>query len=626
MPDLVSGRGASRFVVTTPSRRVIESEVVGGARQNLLQQAASLLPDHQALTDTLLEYDLPMADRQAAQGRLDQMTQSYLQNYGADPFYAFTQEGRRTARRMQQVVHDPNLKFAQDLKKQNDKELDKAQQEGVLDKILVSSNGIGVIRDGKKMFVQTPQEGDSVLTVNDEYRHLNEVLGYKGGKYVVPLRSFDKAMQSVRTAFSSIGSNEWKKENIDPDSLLSSMTSGKSNQRQVDQAADLLINKGGLSNEDWNTLKSEYLSSVGSGQVSGEFSDKAAKKAVVEMVLTQARAQTATSSGVTYDENPFLKAKQKGLDKAPTISGLERGFYGLNGVRPRLEVTPNGTIAMTNTARKVGAELFQTSTNEVYREDLGQKVASHRLKDLPLLADSQEVIYANAIKDGKKAKNGEFLRLPADAYREAIIADGSTGEEDTPAFVTMPVGPDGNPLPYDVASRLVSAVAAGAKIPQEYRKYVSYDEQGQPSIAQGQFVDAVAYIPKQRSIWGSEINANASSEMLEDHGYQMGYQKPDQDYINTHSGRNTDIIRNTSDFGFNLEDGYYKVRIKTPVPSYFKIRGAGGEKVHTQLEDTHIDTGDFNKQSVPINPSLLDDNAFLPNLKTQGTKKFSQLK
>jgi hypothetical protein len=632
---LISGRGTSRFVVDTPSRALIKAEGLmqqsadrGAMRQNLLQQAASLLPDYQTLSDTLLEYDLPFADAQRVRGQLDGMTSAYMDAYGRDPFYAFTQEGRSMAKRMQKLVTQPELKMAQDLKKQNDKELDKALQEGVLDKVLVNAEGIAVLRNGRKQYVQKPLETDQILTVHDEYRYLNEVQGSAGGKYVVPMRSFDKAMQSVRNAFDKIGDTQWKQENIDPNGLLSSITSGKSNEKQISQAVDMLINKGGLSNEDWNTLKSEYLSSVASGQLQGEFTDSAAKRSVIEMVLSNAKKNVSTDAATTYDENPFIKAKKNAIDieKGATLSGIERGFYGMNGTRPRAQVTPQGVVAANN-ARKIGAELFQTSTQEVYIDELGNRFKSHKIKDIPLTADAQETIYALAVKDGKTAKSGEFMRLPADIYRHGVIADGTTGEEDAPAFTSEYVGPDGKLIPYNVAQKILTIIERGdSKIPQEYRKYVTPDETGKPTLNVAQFMDAAVYVPKQRSVFGSSVDTSASTTMLEEHGYEMGYDKNSQDYINQHSGNATPIIKHTSDFGLNLEDGYYKVRVKIPVSSYFQIRGAGGEKVYTQLEDAHFDTGNFQKQGVPINPALLDDNAFLPNLKTNGLPKFSQFK
>lgn len=634
--NLTSGRGASRFVVDTPSRGLIEAEGLmqqgadrAGVRQGLLQQAASLLPDYESLSDSLLEYDLPYADTAQVRNQLDGMTSSYMEAYSRDPFYAFTQEGRSLTRRMQKLVTDPGLKFAQDIKKQNDKELDKAQQEGVLDKVLVGSDGIAVIRDGRKMYTQRPKDTDQILTVGDDYRYLNEVVGSAGGKYNVPMRGFDKAMQSVRSAFDKIGDTEWKQQNIDPNALLSSITSGKSNERQIEQAVDLLVNKGGLSVEDWNTLKSEYLSSVASGEIQGEFTDQAARAAVIEMVMSNARKSVSTSNATTYDENPFIKATAtKESNKTATMSGIERGFYGLNGTRPAVQVTSGGATIAQN-ARKIGAELFQTSTNEVYMEDLGTKFKSHKIKDIPLTADSQESIYALAIKDGTKAKAGSFIKLSPDVYRHGVIADGSTGEEDAPAFTSEYVGPDGKLVPYDQARRILSILERGdSKIPQDLRKYITVNQQGQPTLNVAQFMDAAVYVPKQRAIMGmgTDFDTSNAASILDEYGYEMAYDKTSQDYINRHSGQATSVIKHTSTLGLNLEDGYYKVRVKIPVSSYFQVRGAGGEKVYTQMEDAHLDTGNFQQQGVPINPSLLDDNAFLPNLKTTGLPKFSQFK
>lgn len=630
--QLTSGRGTSRFVVDTPSAKLIDAQgrmsefqQKGAMRQNLLERAASLLPDYKTLSDTLLEYNLHTADAKAVRNQLDSVTSAFMDAYSRDPFFTFTAEGRNAARRMQKIVTNPDLLKAQDLKKQNDKELDKALEEGVLDKILVNSQGIGVIRNGRKMYVAKPKEDDHILTVNDEYQYLNDVLGAAGGKYVVPMRSFDKAMASVRNAFSQIGDTEWKQENIDPNSLLSSIQSGKSNKQQVDRAVDLLINKGGLSMEDWNTLKSEYLSGVASGQTPGSFDEESAKQAVVQMVLTAGQAKTSTSDSQTFNENPFIGAKAKAneLEKGATLSGIERGFYGMNGTRPRAMVTAGGIISAQD-ARKVGADLFQTSTVEAYREDLGVKFKSHKLKDLPLTANATEAIYAMAVSDGKAAKAGEFVKLPADVYRHGVLADGTTGEEDAPAFVSEYVGPDGKIVPYQVAQDILSILEKqDRKIPQEYRKYISMDEKGQPGLKVGQFMDGVVYVPKQKELWGSSLDTQAATTLLEEHGYTPAHNSEDVKYINEHSGTSTNILENSE---WITPDGYYKVRVKLPMNSYFEIRGAGGENVYTQLEDAHFDTGNFQNQSLQINPSLLDDNAFLPNLKTQGMTKFSQLK
>jgi hypothetical protein len=623
-PPLISGRGTSRFIVDTPNKRTIQNEIMGQTKNSLLQQAASLLPDYQTLSDSLLEYDLPTADRMRVQQQLDQMTSVYMEAYSRDPFYAFEDNARRMTRRMQALVRDPQLKQAELIKKQNDKEYERGATEGLLNKVMVNNQGIAVLRNGVRTYTRTPKQTDQILTAEDEYNYLNQVVGSAGGQYRIGMRSVDDAMRSVRAAFENVGDTEWKKQNIDPTQLLSSIQSGSTNEQQLQTAIDLLINKGGLSNEDWNTLNSEYLSSVASGQIDGEFTTDAARRRTAEMIFSTASSRKSTSSGVTYEENPFLKASKtkSDIEKDATISSIERGLYGLNGTRPSVQVAPNG-ITTVGEINKIGAELFQTSTQSALDEESGVKLNSHKIKDLPLLANAADRMFVMAI-GGSKA--GDLVTLPADAYRHGVIADGSNGPDEEPAFDTQAwVGPDGNPVPPKAAAEILDILTKqNRKIPQEYRKYISADKEGKPTLQQGVVADVVMYVPKQESLWGTDFDTSQTSKLLDEQGYKMEYNSEDKRYINAHSGTREKVLK---DGGIiNMNDGYYKVRVKIPMKSYSQIRGGGGEKVYVNLDAAHLETSDFNKRGVEVNPDLLDDNAFIPNLRTQGLPKLSTYK
>jgi len=146
--------------------------------QNMMAKAARLVPDTQTFLKTILDRDIHSGSAEASATAMQNIAGDYLTNYAKDPFYAFTQRGRGQASQMQGIVNNPMFKQMEEAKKQNDAELKRVQDEGLLNEMVIDDYGrIAVMgRDRKRIFKyasQIDKENDYALNVTDDYSHID---------------------------------------------------------------------------------------------------------------------------------------------------------------------------------------------------------------------------------------------------------------------------------------------------------------------------------------------------------------------------------------------------------------------------------------------------------------------
>jgi hypothetical protein len=263
LSNFVSGAGVSKWVPTVANPGFIQHANRKQKEQQLLQEAASLLPDGAALTKTLLDHDIPYADLAPIQGQLQMLMNSYLEDYQKSPFSAFSRDAKEKVKMMQHLVNDPKLKqVAQEnalFKKHTEKILN---EDDLGNNVNVKDGKIAIWRPGKsgysRVWIEPDQirDGDQVMRITDEIDAINNVFGLSrlGEKYSVDMTPHKELEDKILKYFSSTGHTTF-------DSMGEAGTErSKSNAAQLDSAMKIITEGAGLTQADWNTLMSIYYS------------------------------------------------------------------------------------------------------------------------------------------------------------------------------------------------------------------------------------------------------------------------------------------------------------------------------------------------------------------------------
>lgn len=332
MPEsFVSQPGASRWIVTSPNPRRLDFDMQQGKRLQLLQEAASMVPDEKELTSTLLNRKLSPYETTLYSNYLNNELSNYLTEYRKNPFYAFQREGINQARNMRRIVTDPRLKELENSFEKSEKEFEAARTKELLSNVEVNDGRVKVIKDGQVQWIRPDDFDPSVhkkaLSIGESYesRINNEGFINDPTPFTVNMQKLSETMKNVRDHFTNLGHTEQENFMKDLGAEGSELkTSFKNNYAQIEAAKRSLMSKGGLSQADWNTLLSEvYTKTLGRGI---KISETEANREVLGMIQNIALGRTDSSVGM--DVNPLLKAAVAKKDARTEIAKWDAAMSG----------------------------------------------------------------------------------------------------------------------------------------------------------------------------------------------------------------------------------------------------------------------------------------------------------
>ena len=198
-----------------------------------------------------MDRDIHTAEANQYAGAINNLASEYLGEYSKNPYYAFSQQGKQQARKMQEIVNDPRFKQFENIKKLNEAAFTKAQTAGLSDNLVMGDNGTIAVANrqtGKREMIHPDDVDHSIhqpLTVAQDYQFLDQFEGSSR------LASYDTAtledtQTAIRDVFKSLKTNTNSKEF---DRIKSSFAGRKTNEFGVTQTVETETNKEQMANE-----------------------------------------------------------------------------------------------------------------------------------------------------------------------------------------------------------------------------------------------------------------------------------------------------------------------------------------------------------------------------------------
>jgi hypothetical protein len=358
---------------TGPSSRTVARQLKTATRQQLQQEAASLLPDSQKLSEELMKYNISGGDRTQFVGALNGMMNEYLNSYNENPYFAFTKKGRDISKQMQRLVNHPMLKSLEDTYKKNEAAYEQAQKDGLLSMVNVQNGKVNVYNHKNKRFeFVDPSSIDpnnhEVLSVQDaiykkaERGFFNPQNEYEPDEAAsVTMASYKDVISHINSILQDTGSTESEQFNMALKTNVQSLADAvsritKFNKGQLDQKARAIFSDAGLPANYWDTLLSTvYTKYRGQKPPSIEQAYMEAAGTLSDIIYGR------STSSVKYDALPTTvrgalednKSKEKSI-KADI--GLYSGFAaGAIGAVDQVIISPNGNAKQ---ARTIGDNLW----------------------------------------------------------------------------------------------------------------------------------------------------------------------------------------------------------------------------------------------------------------------------
>ena len=586
MPNIMV-QPRSKWGFASPSKGVIQHDVKEGHKQQLLQEAASLLPDYAHLSDELMKNELHYIDSARVKNQLDSYTAEYMNKYSQNPFWSFSREGRNMAKAMQGVVKNPVLQQLGQQYKQDVARWEKADDDGLTPQFDVNENGIRTLGpDGKVTRKFNLDKGDTALTLDDTYHYINNVVGGAAGGFNYEMSSDKDLHSNIEKAFSNIGDDKVARDILDEGTRI--VQAG--NNRQVNARLNWLKGQG-LSQADLNRIYAEYAKKA------GRFDMNEAKKYAVKYVNDYANGVRDSTSDISYIDD--VRKQGLGLGgpnpkevQLPTT--YSSAVLGSEGKRSIMLQTPGGAVNIGE-GNILSNDVFKDAPR-AYAED-GVEYKSHKIGDLDVfrkaIANGAYVPVATTNRDAG-VTSGQLVQAPKSIFKNMVIS-----ESEPPSLQVMIRDDKGNPASADDVQRINQVMQSKSPVPQDLRKYFVVDQSGQPQLNRGYFLHGQGMVPRRRG--GTFGFTSDEDKEASDYFSNLGHNSIDDDLTrqeyNEYSGRK-DKISGPS-FGFN--DQVYKVDVFIPVTNTEifmgdKVRGTSdallmGDTSRLQSANVPVDKG-----------------------------------
>jgi hypothetical protein len=313
---------------TSPNSGTVARQIRSQTKERLLQEAQSLLPDSNALSEQLIKYKLSGGDRNVFVGQLNGMINEYLKEFNENPYYAFTKRGKDLSKKMQQWVNHPSLTSLEANQKRLEKEYERAERDGILGKINVVGGKISAYDTKNKRFtLVSPENIDykryQPLTVQDALDFQGKTGFFNQEDPYTPNDPLEISMASDKelrdhinailtdTGDTTLDDTLAKLENVT--GKMSDLATSRisSNSQQLSMKMNALMSAAGLSGNYWDTLKSNAYSALRDAK--GAFpSEERVNQEAVNYLKNLIFSRSKYAENITPLPQHILKATGKG--------------------------------------------------------------------------------------------------------------------------------------------------------------------------------------------------------------------------------------------------------------------------------------------------------------------------
>lgn len=312
----------SRFQRTTPSASFIKNQLNQQMNQSLIAEAKSRVPDATALFEQIEGMSLHAGDKQQLTQQIQQNLQGFNEGFSENPFYAFSKQGRNQVSAVSGAINNPlNAQLTQ-RKIEDDEALKIASDNGLIGNLQVNGNQVKVIdqETGRSDWIninawQNNKSRFKAVTVGEDYGYTSQIGVARGArKFSVNMNEYDDILTRVTDVLDKVG--ETGKTGFNESAQILEKIKTTTNASQINKAYRFLLNNG-LSNQDMNTLISNYLATHNGA------SYEEAKFGVMQSIGDLKDSKTSFDQDISRKENPLL-----------TAAGTEAGIKGTTAIHP----------------------------------------------------------------------------------------------------------------------------------------------------------------------------------------------------------------------------------------------------------------------------------------------------
>lgn len=575
----VSGAGASRWVPTVASPKLIQHEVRKQGKQQLLEEAASLLPDSDGMTKALLDFkNMHAADYEKTYGELRGIMSEYLSKYNENPYYAFTKEAKDQNRMMQWIVNNPQVKAA-DKMAENDKALrDKAMKENNLGAYHVVNGQLNIGPDGRP------------VTVGEWYDLVSNRVGNLGREtsaFQYDMMDSKEVASKIQSVFSNLGINQSE----DLQGILSNKKS--SNYMQVRNAVNAA--KELLTSADRNTLMSNYYSKFYDPR-NPDSADPRKAEASIDYIIADFAGKSIINKD-DYGTNPYQKAMSEsegGTGPLKPASPYELAWKST----PREVPLIQGSNGMIVQAREIPD--FAQNTRFAKDPDTGMEVAKANMYDNKYFSQAGVDLNRVVVAGGNKedlfnplvSEDGSSL-LTDDVKKNIRVMRGEAAEH-----IVDVNGRFASPAEIRQLST-ITKVNSLASVPNNLRKFFQQRDDGFYKNTQS-FVISKVQIPASEGgfiPFTSGLESNASSklaESLKNKGFKPRTLDDSEAKEFAKSVHDNTLINDRGWFSPEV----FEVDLMIPVHSPDHMRAAGGQDALLRGSDVMMENSGSGTGSV----------------------------
>lgn len=443
---------ASRYTNTTFNRAFIKGQLQQQMQQSLLTQAAAHVPDTKAITKQMGDMVLHAGDKQAIGQIVNENLSAFNKDYTENPFNAFTKKSKTRISNISQALNNPAIAQFAARKERDDQVLKTADSAGLTGNLQINGNQIKVVNGrGESDWInidvyQKNRDKFRALKVGEDYGIISTTGASRGAQpFTVNMNEYSDILARASKLFDDAGSNKGTQFTGDANILQTIKSSD--NITQLKKAYDFLINNG-LSNNDWNTLISDYVDTH-QGATYGE-----AKMGVIQSLIKLKESNREREVDATQKVNPTLTAQ--GTSAAITgnraMAAVDRLAIGdqqtdrwtANSTQGNLEGNNlSGTLYTTKASNYGG--VIDLGTDVKITNDAGDKIKSKLVADNTALKNlitsglnNQTIRYI----DG----NGKLQKATGDMFSNSLYMNTP---ESSPKIVKHLKDNQGNPASFD---------------------------------------------------------------------------------------------------------------------------------------------------------------------------------
>lgn len=575
--NLTGGGGGSSWALQGPTRQLASYSIKRQHEEQLLKEAASLVPDSQEMVKSMMAHKVPYADMAPREQEFYSIMNDYLTEYQKSPFNAFSEPMKRKVKSMQRMVHDPMLKQLEEDYSSAQKEIDKVNRDQNLGTLVNFKNGMMPIIRLKKdqagnvvgrydMEVHMDDynpETDVALDINQDWEYLtkHQGIGKRGKKFSIELTSPSELNRKILSFFSGTGADQTQQFSENVAGLRE-----KFNSNQIASMKKALTQGAGMTQSDWDTMYALYQSKNRGQKLSKQDADKW----VMEYIDDIAKGKTSdleSASGKSgaggAGEN--LKDAQQADDFSLAINGRTSPF---TGTQTLLDEKNNSSILNVYHGGILNG-YWENSTREI-KDDNDNKIPAKTLADNRYFQTAQKALVRNQL-------TGAYEEIP---YINEL-GGAAVGSAKSPVgAVTMITDPQGNPVDPKLQEKLFAHNFKRDGVPGEFREYVEkigVDDKGQEmwDLRRRPFIVAhYNVIDRSNMNEGNQAVSRFSEDMS-----RMGYTSRDMDSQEEEEYKMHNKAGFSTGFAFYNNDQTYTVPLFIPVPSLEVGRKAAGKEV-----------------------------------------------